>query len=457
MNHTLKSMLIAATALTAVSASAQDKATLDLLVKKGLITAEDRAKTLEESANARTASGVNRVFPKEDTTKRFTIGGYFQTQYQYFNYDNNVGGAAIADQSGFLLRRLYLELTADLGEGLSGNIVMDTSGNTSSSTTSWLDRAIVSSTSSIGTFDLGYRKVTWGYEESTLNSLFKASSGKLYTVERGITNRYWNESENGTSAAGRSDGRRLGFGAHHTGLHYTSVANPQGFEFGASVVNAAQGRLSEGKGLNDLAYYANVAYNYKVSDNEKYAVGVNWGKSPYFNATTVVNTQADMTGYNPYIQAQYFNWTGYLEYMSTKITGSDDPANVNAGDHTPTGYNATLAYKITDNWEAVARYTYLDTDHRGQKISDGERGFTGVSGSSNSDSVYNKSNAIYVGLNYYFSLSAMGKETAGHNAKVQLGYERATFKGKLNANGSFNDASAKGDVDALRLQAQVAF
>ena len=43
-------------ALTAASASAQDKATLDLLVKKGLITAEDRAKTLEEAAKARTAS-----------------------------------------------------------------------------------------------------------------------------------------------------------------------------------------------------------------------------------------------------------------------------------------------------------------------------------------------------------------------------------------------------------------
>ena len=44
MNSTLKSMLIAAAALTSVSAFAQDKATLDLLVKKGLVTAEERAK-----------------------------------------------------------------------------------------------------------------------------------------------------------------------------------------------------------------------------------------------------------------------------------------------------------------------------------------------------------------------------------------------------------------------------
>ena len=38
--------------------------------------------------------------------------------------------------------------------------------------------------------------------------------------------------------------RRLGFAAHHTGLHYNSVVNPQGFEYGASIVNSAQGRFT---------------------------------------------------------------------------------------------------------------------------------------------------------------------------------------------------------------------
>jgi polyhydroxyalkanoate synthesis regulator phasin len=79
MNTTLKSMFIAAAALSAASSFAQDKATLDLLVKKGLITAEERAKTLDEASQARAASGINRVFPKEDATKRLTISGYFQS------------------------------------------------------------------------------------------------------------------------------------------------------------------------------------------------------------------------------------------------------------------------------------------------------------------------------------------------------------------------------------------
>ncbi len=463
MNHTLKSMLIAAAALTAVSASAQDKATLDLLVKKGVITAEERSKAIEDGAKARSSSGINKVFVKEDATKRFTIGGYFQAQYQSFGYSQSTAtgvNATAPIQNGFLMRRLYLEILADVGNGISGNIVLDTSGNTTSSTTSWLDRAMVSHSSEIGTFDLGYRKVTWGYEESTTTSLFKASSGKLSTVERGITNRYWNEGENGN--ASRSDGRRLGFGAHHTGLHYNSVVNPQGFEFGASVVNAAQGRVTEGTSTNDLAYYANIVWNNKVSDNEAYSVGVNYGTSRYLAATTTpVNTLATIEGYNPFLMAKYFNWTFQGEYMSTKVTSSKDAAvNTDDQNHTPTGYTAMVVYKINDNWEGVARYTNLETDMRGQKISDGERGFA-AAGPSGTAMLYDKSTAIYLGVNYYFNLEALGQKVNGYNAKIQFGFERSEFKDVITQASTSTLATGAGQVsatvDVIRLQAQVAF
>jgi len=462
MNNTLKTMLVAAAALTAVASQAQDKATLDLLVKKGVISAEERAKTLDEAAAARAASGVNRVFPKEDATKRFTIAGYFQTQMENFGYSQTATAGAAStsnyrSQNAFLMRRLYIEFIADVGEGIQGDVVFDMSGNTANS----IDRAMVSHTSSIGTIDFGYKKVTWGYEESTLSSLFKASSSKLLTVERGITNRYWNESEkNSTNAANRSDGTRLGFGAHHTGIHYTSVANPQGFEYGASVTAAAQG-FNNFKGLNDLGAYANVVYNYKVSDTQKYAAGVNYGKVRYFNATNVSNTLANMEGFNPFVQAQYDNWTVYAEYLSTKINGSADTANTVAGDHKPVGENLTVAYKINDNWEAVARYTNLDTDGRGQKIDDGVRDFGtvgGAGGAGISASVFNKSNSYYVGVNYYFSLPVAGGATVnGANAKIQLGYERSEFKDTISTTTGAITAGAKANVDAIRLQAQVAF
>ena len=457
MNSTLKSMLIAAAAITSVSAYAQDKATLDLLVKKGVITAEDRAKTLEEAATARTASGAGRVWAKEDTTSRLTFSGYFQTQYENFGYSQTVGATGVKTsdyraQSAFLIRRLYLETFADLGSGISGDVVFDMSGNTANS----IDRAMVSLAGSYGSFDFGYRKVTWGYEESTLSSLFKASSSKLYTVERGITNRYWNEQENGSATATtRSDGRRLGFGAHHLGLHYNSVTNTNGLEYGASVTNSAQG-FNNYKGLNDLGLYANVVWNNKISDNEKYAVGVNYGKASYFNATAVAQSTAKIEGYNPFIQAQYFKWTLLAESMNTKVNQSADAANVNNTDHTPKGYDLTLAYDFTQNWQGVIRYTNLDSDGRGQQIGDGERDFASVGGLGGT--TFNKSDSYYIGVNYFFTVNALGKEVAGTNAKIQLGYEMATFKDTLTSAGLVTTgAGDRAKVNTIRLQAQVAF
>jgi hypothetical protein len=164
---------------------------------------------------------------------------------------------------------------------------------------------------------LGYRKVAWGYEESTLSSLFKASSSKLLTVERGITNRYWNEAEkNG----------RLGFGAHHVGLFYTSPINPQGFEYALDVTNGNRDFTAAGKGQNDLGVYANVVWNNKVSDNEKYAVVSIMVKISSSMLPAAANKNATIEGYNPFVQVQYFNWTLMGEYMSTKLNDSKDGA-----------------------------------------------------------------------------------------------------------------------------------
>lgn len=468
MNHTLKSITLAAAASLAVTAYAGEKEVLDLLVKKGTITAEERGKLLEESKAKASASGVDRVFPKEDATKRLTFSGYIQTQYESFSYEDDLAASKyvsgkkpdFTNQSGFLMRRLYLEMLADVGEGLSANVVYDMSGNTSSS----IDRAMASIATSWGTIDAGYRKVAWGYEESTLSSLFKASSSKLLTVERGITNRYWNEQENGT---------RLGFGAHHTGIHYTSPANPQGLEYGFSVVNAAQGFTFKSTGAqsgsnNDIALFGNVVFNWKVSDFQKYAVGVNLGQSSYWTNSKTSNVRGHLTGYNPFVQAMMGNFTVYGELLSTKL---DELAS--GIDYKPKGYNATVACKFSDNWEGVARYTYLDTDGRGQKIGDGVRDFVKQSSSSTkdyslpfTDAKFDKSNSIFLGVNYYFTLSAAGSPVYGPNAKFQVGYEMANFTDGLVTNtaankplSGLNGATFQTDaqVNTIRAQFQVAF
>ena len=435
MNSTLKSMLIAAAAITSVSAFAQDKATLDLLVKKGLITAEERAKTLDEAAKARTASGLNKIFVKEDATKRLTFAGRVQTQYESIGgtTTNNSGTVGKpVDFSNAFMRRLYLGFKADMGEGISGEIVYNFADDT-------LDKAIFTSETGYGNFILGYQKVQWGLEENT-------SSSKLLTVERSASNRFWSE--------GAGTNGRLGFGARHTGLHYAgkyAVDAAQTLEYGASVANALQGETQVASTANDIGVFANLIYTYKISDTNKHSLGLNYGTqrdqrdATGANAATGAASTASISGYNPYIKSQFDKLIVQAEFISTT-----NEARGSAVERKPEGFTALAAYKFTDQVEGVVRYSQLDTDGQGASFGDLYRDAKNVGG------FYNKFDSVYVGVNYYF---------VDHNAKIMFGYEKAKASQLLGSAASVTGTSVinglvgtgKADADIFRLQAQVLF
>ena len=430
MNSTLKSMLIAAAAITSVSAFAQDKATLDLLVKKGLITAEERAKTLDEAAKARTASGLNKIFVKEDAIKRLTFAGRVQTQYESIGgtTTSNAGVETKAlDLNNGFMRRLYLGFKADMGEGISAELVNNFADNT-------LDKAIFTAETAYGNFILGYQKVQWGLEENT-------SSSKLLTIERSASNRFWNESAASTSSTGR-----LGFGARHTGLHYANkyaVDAAQTLEYGASVANAAQGQANNSG--NDIGIFANLIYTYKISDTNKHSLGLNYGTQRDNRDAAGTNgaglTNATISGFNPYIKSQFDKLIVQAEYISTTneaVTGSTP----NAVERKPEGYTILAAYKFTDQVEGVVRYSQLDTDGQGAAFGGLYRDASNITAS-----VYNKFDSVYVGVNYYF---------VDHNAKIMFGYENAKASGLTTLGGGVGGAG-KADADIFRLQAQVLF
>jgi hypothetical protein len=137
MNNTLKTMLVAAAALTAVASQAQDKATLDLLVKKGVISAEERAKTLQSSAATKTESGMDRVFTKEAGANRLTFSGRIQGQWEAAAYTQTTAGVETqaADLNNVMMRRLYLGAKADVGAGFSGELVWNFGDNSNASST----------------------------------------------------------------------------------------------------------------------------------------------------------------------------------------------------------------------------------------------------------------------------------------------------------------------------------
>ena len=446
MNSTLKSMLIAAAAITSVSAFAQDKATLDLLVKKGIITAEERAKTLQSAAATKTESGMDRVFIKEAGATRLTFSGRIQGQWEAASYSETIGSTGVetqgTDLNNVMMRRLYLGAKADVGGGFSGELVWNFGDNSSTSGTDTIragaaDKAVFTYESDLGKFDLGYQKVQFGQEENT-------SSSALYTVERSMVTRYWAESHNG---------RRLGFGARHVGLHYSNKVvigegGPGTLAYGASIVDAVQGYNSTG--VNDYGYYGNVSFDWKPLGT---TIGINYGLAPQGRTLTNTGGSLDMVeGFNPYFKYVTGDLTVLAEYITTSVDASGSLGTTEVGvDRKPSGYNITLAYKLSENLEAVARYSALDTDGRGQQATDGFRDINIAPFSGTANITYDKSNSIFVGLNYYFNKN---------NAKIQLGYEKAKLEGRIS---SWSSSAAQlapadhADADIFRLQAQVLF
>jgi len=191
MSSILKKILLVGTFFVLLSANAQDKATLDLLVSKGLISRQE-ADELSKKATV--------VDAKQSTTKSVKLSGRIQVQYQNIHTSETVGGVSrnLNTTNNFLLRRVFLGMEADLESGWSAKIVTDLCR--SSEGYNYLDVAHLSKKLQYdilnGTVDIGYKKIAFNIEETISNS-------KLFTPERSLATRFFSEGNNG---------RRLGIG-----------------------------------------------------------------------------------------------------------------------------------------------------------------------------------------------------------------------------------------------------
>lgn len=402
---TLKPLVLAAAAALTVTAHAGDKEVLDLLVKKGVITAEERAKAIQESKTKANELNLNEVYSKEDAVKRLTFSGRVQTQYLGAGY--SLDGIDQKSTSEFILRRVYLGAKADVGDGFSGEIVWNFADGENGGEP---DKIVFTAETSLGKFDIGYQKVQWGQEENT-------SSSALPTIERSATTRHWAESF-------KSGNYRLGFGARHTGIHYsngmTLGEGGQGsFKYGVSFVGARQNHnWSSSPGTNDFGIYAFASTEWKPAG---LTVGINVAENKHSGNN---GGALEVKGYNPYLKWVSGDVTLLAEYLETDVAAK-----------THTGYNLTGLYKLTEKYELVARYSALDLDGQNiiTSVSDMTRNVSGTGTFSDVDS-------LYLGVNYYINKN---------NAKIQAGYEMANFE---NAAGT-----SKGDADIFRVQVQILF
>lgn len=418
MKTNLKYITLAALAIGAVySANAQDKATLDLLVSKGVITQGEADKISKDSV---------KISPKEKTTKSIKLSGNLQFQYENIGvkeFDSDSSNH-LTSQNNFIARRLFLGVEADLGAGWSANIVTDFAN-----TKTYINNAFISKKVDWnflqGKLDIGYAKVNFGFEENT-------SAAKLLTIERSLTTTYFTDGSNG---------RKLGFGARHTGVFWNGkVDQVEGLTYGFAIANSYNNSpttLATG-GDNTLSYWANIAYARKVADVDLKA-GLNFG---YTNGTNVSTDAApvhsSIYGFNPYITAKFY---GFYLWSDFFYSGVDNGRLNYTGTANPLGLNVGVEYRfdIGDLGQLgpTVRYSWLDTDGRGIKTSDGIR-------NASANSTYDAAQSVYIGANWYLS---------GDAIKFQLGYEWAQFNGAQ----SGKTAATIADANAVRAQVQVLF
>ncbi|MFZ9437308.1 MAG: porin, partial [Opitutales bacterium] len=119
MNHRIKQFLVAAAVLgCAHTASAAERnPALDLLVKKGIITAEERAQALEQAAVANLRSGPREI----PWYEKLSIDGYTQVRHtEQMNDAAYLTGGLPADRSvdpnqSLIIRRGRFKLSGDFG------------------------------------------------------------------------------------------------------------------------------------------------------------------------------------------------------------------------------------------------------------------------------------------------------------------------------------------------------
>jgi hypothetical protein len=454
-------LLMACATVGGLTAHAQDKATLDLLVKKGVITQDEADSVAKDAAVV--------VTPKDAAVKALKLEGLIQVQYDWVSTeDKGTGGGppakAIpnpASQSEFLIRRAFFGAIADLGNGWGGELLMDfalganapaapQSGAITTGASNNFEKVIIyKKFDDWGTGTAGYQKVPFVLEENTPTSEVKP-------IERSLATRYF------TEAYGGPVGGRLGFGDRHVGLYWSGlVPAVPGLYYGMAITNGIQsvnsfGNPAGGESYNRFGFWGNVGYGTTFSD-VSFKAGVNVGYSGDGNSNQPLVGGAfqsnSIWGYNPYGTVTWNGLSLTGEFIQAGITNgrSTTPgaaAGADAGKTSkayPYGFNVTPSYKLNDQWELVGRFSYLRTNGRGelisQQIPDGSN-LVGTDGT-----LFNQSWAIYGGVNYYI---------IGNSLKLQVGYEFAQFYDRV-AGSSTLFGGPRANVSAFRTRLQLLF
>jgi phosphate-selective porin len=403
--------------LGAASLFGQDnKALIDALVKKGYLTdAEAKAISAEVS---KSQAAMDVATSNDKILKKLTISGRFQVQFAGLGTSIDGTAANPASTEHFLLRRIYLGAKADFGDGWTGNLNYDFANAS-------FDAAFIEwKQSDALLLDVGFRKAPIGLEE------WATSSGNLRAIERSPATRYFVEGNNG---------RRLGAGSYRTGVYlggsnsgFTynfAVTNSERDEFSSLNGNSDPGVQGSGNATNNTpSLWGNIGYGGKF-EGGNYRLSASVGYLPD-QGGMVLGAGNNLTVYNAFVEINSGGWNLQGEYFG----GDNDHGTAAGRSAKPSAYSLQPAYRFGD-WEAVVRFTSVDSDGRGVNLSDGTR-------SAPSGGTMDKMEEWYAGLNWYIK---------SNDVKLQMGYIHAESKDTVSG------GSAKAKTDGVRSQMQVNF
>ena len=214
MKKAIISLLVAG---AVIAANAQDKALLETLVKKGMLTQQEAAQIAKDSV---------AVTPATKSTKSIKIFGGGQGWYSWGKNSVKAGTGSFDQQSGFTLRYAKLGIEADVGGGWSAEVVTDF--GTEGASKNYLDKVVASKKIDLdylnGTLQLGLRKVNMGYEQNM-------DDFGQYAVERSVATYFFT----------RYEGKN--FGSRTVGVFWDgNITQVDGLYYGAAVTSG----VSEG-------------------------------------------------------------------------------------------------------------------------------------------------------------------------------------------------------------------
>lgn len=419
-----KALLLSAAALAgSLTAHAQDKATLDLLVTKGVITRAEADQILA-GADKKPKATVQAI---DTAASKVTLNGFIQGRYTVIDQHEKKSSAADpTNTNGFGVRRALLAFNAYLKDGWSISLTPEFDGPQGAAgiSTFYLHRAGVLHTSNSGVMFAGLKHVTFGYEEFNLPTTYEVVDRSAASMLMASNN----------------------FAGRHIGLFWDGKIKDTGFSYGVAATNASINSYAPNRVNNEPALWAHAEYVFTCPvTGAKATAGINTGYVADLGTYTATANNENLNttlgggsilGFDPYLILAGDKATFRAELLGWIANGENG-----AEDYAPLGYNLTATYKLTDTVEPVVRFSQLKTTGIG--VTDAGAIFSAenlTTAAGAPTTYYDDVWSLYTGVNYYIQ---------GNNLKLQFGYD---FSQLTNSNNG-----SQIDAHALRVQLQAAF